>query len=124
MKKTFIFPLSEIQVAIEANSFKEAQEEYDKIRRENSKLKVQIEKSPPKKPIKKGLYDYLISLKENGFFSEGRTIGDVKNKLAELAINCKTTTLQPYLTRLIMENLLVRKKEEREGKEAWIYKTN
>src|SRR3989339_271214 len=117
-KKTFIFPLSEIQVAIEADSFKEAQEEYEKIRRENSEIKIQIEKSPPKKPIKKGFYDHIISLKENGFFAEGRTIGDVKNKLAELAINCKTTTLQPYLARLIKESILIRKREERDDKEA------
>lgn len=122
MKKTFIFPLSEIHVAIEADSFDEAQKEYEKIRQENSKIKIQIAKSPPKKPVKKGLYDHILSLKESGFFAEGRTIGDLKNKLAELTIHCRTTTLPTYLNRLIRENHVGRSKGERDGKEAWIYK--
>jgi len=122
MKKTFIFPLSEIQVAIEADSFKDAQGEYEKIRQENSNIKIQIAKTPSKKPIKRGLYEHLFEIKKNGFFSEGKTIGDIKNKLAELTVHCKTTTLPPYLNRLVQENILKRTKENKDGKDAWIYK--
>jgi len=120
--RTFIFSLTEgVQVVIEAETFSEAKKEYDKVRVETAAEKIKIMRSPAKNVVRKGIYDYLLEIKEGGFFNSSQTLGDIKNKLAELTINCETTTLPPYLNKLIKEGVLKRSRGLKEGKEAWLY---
>ena len=121
--RKFIFPLTgDVQVVIEAMTFSEAWEEYDQIRDEVNLEKIKIIQRPIKKSVKRGIYDYLLEIKDAGFFLEERTIGNIKNKLAELTIHCETSSLPPYLNKLIQENILKRTKGIKEGKEVWLYK--
>ncbi len=121
--KQFIFPITTdgIQVIIEADSFAIAQEEYEKIKEEASAVKTSVIKVSRIKPAKKGVYEYILELKEEGFFSTPRTISDIKNKLAELAVHKPITSFPPYLNSLIKEKSLKRTKQNKEGKDVWVY---
>ena len=119
----FIFPITNngIQVIIEAESFSEAQKEYEKIKEDSSKVKATVIKLQKIKTPKKGIYEHLLELKEEGFFVEPRTIGEIKNKLAELAIHKPITSFPPYLNSLIKERSLKRTKQNKDSKEVWVY---
>jgi hypothetical protein len=120
--KKFIFSISDgIQVIVESNSLMEAQKEYEKIKDEVRNIKINTMKVPKKRAIKRGVYEYLLELKEEGFFSNPKTIGDIKDKLAELAIHKPITSFPPYLNNLIKERILQRKKEKINEKEVWVY---
>jgi len=120
--KKFIFSISEgIQVVIEATNLTEAQKEYEKVKEEASHIKVKTIKVPSKRPTKKGLYEHLLELKEEGFFLEPKTVREIKDKLAELAIHKPLTSFPPYLNSLIKEKVLKRTKQNKDGKEIWTY---
>jgi len=120
--KKFIFSLSEgVQVVIEAENFAGAQSEFEKTREEIASIKMHIVKLPVKKISRKGLYEYLIELKEGEFFSKPRTLREIKEKLSELALNYPTTTFPPYLNKLVREKILKRTKQNKDGKELWAY---
>ena len=105
--KSFIFTVAEgLQVVIESNNLTQAQQEYEKVKEEASKVKTRIIKVSKKKPIRKGIYEYILELKEEGFFSKSRTISEIKDKLAELAIHKPLTSFPPYLNSLIRDRIL------------------
>lgn len=119
--KKFIFTIREgMQVIIEAENLVKAQEEYEKVKEEASIMKVKIIKTP-RTSTKKGLYDHLLELKDEGFFSETKTLSDIKNKLSQLALNYNITTFPPYLNKLVRERILVRSKKMIGKKEVWAY---
>ncbi|MBI5803449.1 hypothetical protein HY448_02075 [Candidatus Pacearchaeota archaeon] len=123
MKKGFIFPLSEdgIQFVSETDSFAEAQEEYKRVKEELQLMKTEIIKVPKRVQQKKGIYEHLLELKTEGFFLIPKTIGEIKDKLAELAVHKPVTSFPPYLNSLIREKILKRSKQSKDGREVWTY---
>lgn len=121
--KKFIFPLTEegLQVILETDNLEEAYEEYRKLKEEVKSIKIKVLKIPKKKTIKKGIYEHLLELKEEGFFSTPKTIGEIKDKLAELAVHKPLTSFPPYLNPLVNEKILKRNKQERNGRKVWVY---
>ena len=52
---------------------------------------------------------------------EPKTVREIKDKLAELAIHKPLTSFPPYLNSLIKEKVLKRTKQNKDGKEIWTY---
>lgn len=120
--KKFIFSLTEgVQVIIEAEGLAQARQEYDKLREEAASIKIDLIKRPVRKPIKKGLYENLLDLKEQEFFSVPRTLGQIKEKLSELTLHYPITSFPTYLNRLIRDGVLKRYKGKKDNKEIWFY---
>lgn len=118
----FIFNVKEgIQTIITAENLKEAQKEFEEILKEAAEVKQNIIKAPIQKTKKPGIYEHILSLREEGFFSDPRTIGDIKTKLSELTYNYPTTSFPTYLKKLIREKLLKRTQKEVNGKIRWVY---
>lgn len=119
----FVFPLTKegIQLIVEADSFVQAQSEYEKAKEEVNAVKTEIIKVSRIVPQKRGIYEHLVELKEKGFFSEPRTISEIKDKLAELTIHKPLTSFPPYLNSLIRDKILKRIKQNKDGKEVWTY---
>ena len=122
MKKQFIFSISDgIKVIIDSDNLAEAQQEYEKIKEEASSLRIRAIKVPKKKPIRMGIYEHILELKDGGFFSQPKSIGEIRDKLAEFAVNKPITSFPPYLNSLIKERILKRTKQNRDGKWIWVY---
>lgn len=118
----FIYALSEgIHVVIEAGSFSEAQKEYEKIKSEADSTKIKLIHRPVVKSKKRGLKEYLIELKEKDFFNSPRSLRDIKEKLAEMAIHYPTTTLPSYLNPLVQNGFFKRTRGKQGETEVWLY---
>ena len=122
MKSKFILEIQKgVSVLIEAESVEEAKgllsQQFGKTLEEVSKTDTGVKK----KDLPKGLYANLLVLKGEGFFSEPRTLSDIKQKLKELAVHYPSTTFPPYLNRLIKVRILRRFQENKEGKTFWVY---
>ena len=116
--KTFAFKVEEgIYEVVEATSLDEAKEKFGK--------KIVQEKAAPSadasaKPVK-GINDNIIRLKEENFFSEPRTIGEIKDKLTEVAVHYPITSFPAYLQQLVNKRILRRYKQKKDDKEVWVY---
>jgi hypothetical protein len=123
--KKFIFRISDgIQVMIESETLAGAKKEYEIIKQEAGETSIEIpveEKKVSNSSQRKGLYEHLLELKDEGFFANPETLGDIKIKLQEKTLHYPTTTFPPYLNRLIREKTLRRFKQNKDGKEAWVY---
>ena len=75
-------------------------------------------KKKPGVPILSSL-DELIT---DGFFVEYRTLGEVADRLHELAIIARATSLSGPIADCVRDKKLQRKKIERKGKQVWAYK--
>ena len=64
----------------------------------------------------------LDALLSEGFFGEFRTLAEVVERLHELAVNAKMTSLSGRVAALVREKKLERKKANRHGKQVWIYR--
>jgi len=116
--KTFAFKVEEgVYEVIEATSLEEARKKF-------GKKVAQEEITPPTiptaKPVK-GIYDNILRLKEENFFSEPRTIGEIKDKLTEVAVHYPITSFPPYLHQLVNKRILRRYKQKKDDKEMWVY---
>lgn len=123
--RKFILQVAEgIQEVIEVETLDDAKREYQKILAKSEKIVLQKPKiisSTENPPQRKGLYEHLVELKQEDFFANPRTLGEIKLKLEEKTLHYPTTTFPPYLNRLIREKILRRFKKNTDGKEAWVY---
>ena len=63
----------------------------------------------------------LEALLGEGFFGESRTLKQIVERLHELAVNAKMTSLSGPVAALVRENKLERKKANKSGKRVWTY---
>lgn len=123
----YLFQLEEgIQIILEASSLDDAKKKF-KIRLKEEGIAVKEltgfkEEKQSKAP--KGLSENIIALKGEGFFNTPRALGEIKEKLTELAIHYPITSFPPYLNRLVGQRVLRRFKGKKDGKEAWVYVNN
>ena len=64
----------------------------------------------------------LEGLFGEGFFGEFRTLTQIVERLHELAVNAKVTSLSGPVAALVREKKLERKKADRNGKQVWTYR--
>ena len=89
-------------------------------RKGTSRTKGDINKTKKKHGISiRSSLDQLIADK---FFTEYRTLGHVSDRLQELAIIIKVTSLSGPIADLVRDKKLQRKKIEQNGKQVWAYK--
>lgn len=74
-------------------------------------------KSLPTKTSKKGIKDYILDLKEEGFFKERKSIADVKDALESRGQIYAVTSLSGPLLDLVRNKDLGRVKED----QKWMY---
>ena len=122
MKSKFIVELERgVSVIIEAESVEEAKtisaKNFGKTLQDN----MNSEEDEKKTSSPKSLYNHLLRLKDEGFFSEPRTLNDIRQRLKELAVHYPATTFPAYLNRLIQERIIRRFQENKEGKKFWVY---
>jgi hypothetical protein len=65
--------------------------------------------------------DRILLLKDEGFFQEQRTIGEVREKLASRGWHYPVTSLSGPLQTLVQRALLRRVKVKESGKSGWKY---
>ncbi len=121
MRKYLLTVAEGIQVEITATSFKDAHKEFEAVKAEVAAEKVKIVRRPIAKTDRPGLRDRVLELKEQSFFEKPRTFAGVREKLAELALHYPVTSIPSALNPLVQEGLLRRTREERDGKEVWVY---
>ena len=85
-------------------------EEVEKIL---SNIKRREEQLAVKKKRKISATDFILKLREEGFFDKPKTILDIKEKLAENGLIYPVTTLSAVLIRLIRRRELGRIKTEK-----------
>lgn len=122
MKSRFILELEKgMSVFIEADSPEEAKkifaQRFEKTFREN----LTVNKEGKKVGSPKSLYDHLLRLKDEEFFSEPRTLNEIRQRLKELAVHYPATTFPAYLNKLVGERELRRFQEKRDKKSFWVY---
>ncbi len=66
----------------------------------------------------------LESLLGEGFFSEFRTLAQILERLHELAVNAKITSLSGPAADLVRHKKLERKKVKENGKQIWAYRAS
>lgn len=72
-----------------------------------------------------GLGDMITKWIADGFFDDGKTTGDVKDRFHEEAIIVPTSSIPGYVNKAVrVEKTLKRKKEDQNGKQVWVYRTN
>lgn len=72
----------------------------------------------------KTLHDYILLLLEEKFFEHPKGLGEITEKLKEMAVYYPVTSFPQYLNKLLKERILRRFKENRKGKEIWVYVKN
>ena len=77
----------------------------------------------PKKKTGVPIKASLIGLLHEGFFSEFRTLTRLADRLQELAVNAKKTSLSGPVAELVRDKKLVRKKIKENGRLVWAYRT-
>lgn len=117
--KTFAFKIEEgIYEVIEAADLDEARKKFGK---KVTQEKTAQEAALSIKPVR-GINDNILRLKEENFFSEPRTIGEIKDKLTEVAVYYPITSFPPYLHQLVNKRILRRYKQKKDdNKEVWVY---
>jgi hypothetical protein len=65
--------------------------------------------------------DRLVLLKDEGFFEEQRSIGEVRDKLASRGWHYPMTSLSGPLQKLVQRGVLRRMKVKESGKDVWKY---
>ena len=68
-----------------------------------------------------GIGNNIIKIKDENFFSEPRTIGNIKDKLAEVAVYYPLTSFPYFLNQLVSKRILRRYKQKIKDKEVWVY---
>ena len=64
----------------------------------------------------------LEALLGEGFFSEFRTLAQIVERLRELAVNAKVTSLSGPVADLVRDKRLERKRAGKNGKQVWAYR--
>jgi len=100
--------------------------EIQKILEDHEKRILTLEEILKKKPRKilrerKSTLDFIIELKSEGFFREGKTISQIRDALHTRARIVKLTDLPAYLLRLVRNGALKRKQELVGKKKTWVY---
>jgi len=85
-----------------------------------------LEKINKKKPVdvrpkKKGTEGVLMELKGEGFFSQERTMSQIRDALHAKGRIVKLTDLPPYLLKLVRNNELKREQKTIKKKKTWVY---
>ena len=60
---------------------------------------------------------------EEGFFDDGKTTADVRDRFHEEAVIVPLTSIPGYVNRAVRDKRLARKKEDVNGKQVWVYRT-
>ena len=66
----------------------------------------------------------LETLLGEGFFCEFRTLAQIVERLHELAVNAKVTSLSGPVADFVRDKKLERKRAERNGKQVWAYRAS
>ena len=117
----FILKIEEgVSVLIEADSLELAKQQYKKL---FGKSQIDAPKSEikTKSDLPKGLSGHLLGLKNENFFSQPRSLNEIKEKLKELTFHYPSTVFPPYLNKLIRDKVLRRFQEIRDNKKMWVY---
>ena len=61
---------------------------------------------------------------DEGFFDDGRTLGEVQARFHDQAIIIPQTSIPKYLLAAVRDQRLTRSKEDINGKERWVYRSN
>lgn len=101
-------------------------EEIKKKLENHEKRISALEKIIKKKPKitlseKKGTEDWIIELKDEGFFNEEKTISQIRDALHAKGRIVKITDLPPYLLKLVRNNVLKRVQKVIGKKKNWVY---
>lgn len=70
-----------------------------------------------------GLGETIDAWIAEGFFDDGKTTNDVKNRFHEETIIVPVTTIPSYVNKAVRDKTLTRKKEDVSGKKVWVYRT-
>ena len=91
---------------------------------DNPKVRVDATARNRTKSRRKGvpIAASLDALLGEGFFDEFRALTEVVERLHELAVNAKMTSLSGPVAALVREKKLERKKTDRNGKQVWAYR--
>lgn len=98
--------------ALEEKRFKELMNKRNEMAHGKNRID---EQSKTKDKTKKDLF---IELKNNKFFVEPRSIGDIQKALQERGYHYPTTSLSPTLLRIVRSGMLRRSRNE---KGLWMY---
>lgn len=72
----------------------------------------------------RGLGEIIAEWITEGFFDDGKTTGDVRNRFHEETIIIPVSSIPIYVNKAVAkEKTLTRKKEEVNGKRVWVYRT-
>jgi|GEM_PF-6617765 len=72
-------------------------------------------------PKKKGTENVLAELKSEGFFSQERTISQIRDALHAKGRIVRVTDLPQYLLKLVRGNELRRAQKVLQKRKAWVY---
>jgi predicted transcriptional regulator YheO len=103
--------------------------EIAKIEEKISKLEKRIQrleklvgkKSKLTNSRKKSIADVIMELKEEGFFTQRRSISEIAEKIKAKGRNVKLTSLPAYLLKLVQNNQLKRERLNEGKKRVWVY---
>jgi len=74
------------------------------------------EKKQDSKKKSSGIMDYVLDLRDEGFFKKARSLKEIRNALAAAGHIIPRTTLSPAMLRLVKNRELRRLKEEKNWK--------
>ena len=119
----FIFRIRDgVHVEIDEPSLAKAKEKYDVILQDSESVEIDVPQQKHQKSVAlKGMYNQLLKLKEEDFFSEPRSVAEIREKLKEYAVHYPPTAFPPYLQRIVQERVLRRYKQKKDEKEVWVY---
>ena len=93
-----------------------------KSKNRKGKLRTEGDTNKTKKKPEISIPSSLDRLIVEGFFVDDRTLSQVYDRLQELAINTKLTSLSGPIADLVRDEKLKRKKIKQNGKRVWVYK--
>ena len=100
-------------------------EEIRRILRNHEERISHLEKLAEKKPRviskTKGTEDLILDLIQEGFFSEDKTISQIREALHEKGRIVKRTDMPVYLLKLIRNGKLKRTRKTIEKRKTWVY---
>ena len=70
-----------------------------------------------------GLGDRFSQMIAEGFFDDGKTAAEVRDKFHEETVIIATSGLSPYFIKAVQDKKLTRTKEDRDGRKVWVYTT-
>lgn len=134
MKDGHLISVKSGAYSVRASHFDSVKAEISGSSSESPATKKKRKKATKKKPQKKdgdsatrrknsGLGDTISEWIDDGFFDDGKTTADVRDRFHDEAVIVPVTSIPGYVNKAVRDKRLTRKKEDVNGKQVWVYRT-